>query len=139
MSEPDPKPVFATKEAIVDGRAAVTVVNQALRDYSAKGYFPWHLVLRILIDSEVTESDETEILDRFEDELIALAGVDCELQYVGRTTTNGIREAHLYLESPEAAHDALTAAIERGTVRELEYELAYDVEWALVEHFYDDV
>lgn len=137
MSDTSPKPVFTTREGTIDGQRAVMTVNQALKDLAGKAWCPWHLTINILLEGEFANSDEGEVLSRLEDDLHSLISSVSEFDYVGRVTVNGFCEIHFYLDAPEAAHEALMAAIENGTPRELDYLLTYDPSWSEVAHLFD--
>ena len=138
MSDAAPDPVFTTREGVVDGQRAVFTVNQALgtKGKEWRGWLPWHVTVTILLDGGLPGGDEEESLGRLEDDLRSLLGATGEVDYVGRVTTDGLRELHFYLFEQGEAHEALTAFIGRGTPRELEHRLSFDPDWSEVEHLF---
>lgn len=139
MPDAGPKAVFKTRVGVVDGHRAVLTVNHSLKDLVGKAWCPWHLTINILLDGELPGEDEEEALNQLEDDLHSLVRSACEdFDYVGRVTANGLRQVHFYLDAPEAAHEALTAAIEHGTPKELDHLLAYDPNWAEVDYLFED-
>lgn len=139
MPETSPKALFKTREGMVDGHRAVLTVDQSLKDLAGKAWCPWHLTINILLDDELPSDDEEEALSQLEGALHSLVRRVCEdFDYVGRVTVNGLRQIHFYLDAPEAAHEALTETIEHGTPKELDHLLAYDPNWAEVDHLFVD-
>lgn len=139
MSDTNPKAIFRTHEGMVDGLRAVVTVNHVLNDLTpgAKAWCPWHLTINVLLDDEFPSDDEEEVLGQLEDELHSLVRSACEdFDYVGRVTADGLRHLHFYLDAPEDALAALTAAVEEGTPKEIDCLLAYDPNWAEVDHLF---
>ena len=141
MSERHPEDKFAIREGMLEGLPAVMIVNDALKNHSLKGEFPWHLWIEIEIENAgevgLPDGAEAEVLNELEDEIHGRLKEACDVLFVGRMTWNSRRELFFYLDDPEAAHQTLQAIIAGEPVREFEYEMREDSGWEKVGFMYN--
>lgn len=117
---------------------AVVVVNSALRTFSGRATFPWHLAVvifcRDLAQHGMPTASETAILDRIEDALSRILCRDDNALFLARITCSGSRDLLYRIHDPELASSQLQQLLSSPvSQREWEYRLVEDMAWHLAQ------
>lgn len=145
-----PKEVYVLREGQFEGLYAIMMLNHSLKHYPYKKDYPWSLKVVIdLLDTNeqgLPTQTEADVLNNFEDGIVNSLLEICQFHFIGRTTWNGQRTLMFYLNEPEHAYNELQQLIEKveiakksspQIVREFEYILQEDPDWALVNDYYN--
>jgi len=77
----------------------LAIINTTLLDWDGKASHPWIVILRINYDGNATNGmpDQTtyDLMDKFEDELMASLPCDSSFLNIGRETADNLREVYL--------------------------------------------
>jgi len=117
---------------------AVVVVNSALRDFSGRATFPWHLVVAIscrdVAQHGMPTSSETAILNRIEEDFSRVLCRDDNAIFLARITCNARRDLLYRIHDPEIANSQLQQLLSCPvSQREWEYRLEEDMAWHLAQ------
>jgi hypothetical protein len=133
-----PKPYYTLIETTKGNDPAIVVVNSALRTFSAREEFPWHL--KITVDCQalgangMPTSDEAEVLVRLEEKLAGSIERNDNAVFLARITWRGARSLLFRVRDPELANHALEKLVSvTSSEREWEYRIEQDPEWLLAE------
>jgi len=133
-----PIPHYTLIETTKGNDPAIVVVNSALRAFSGREEFPWHL--KIAIDCQalgangMPTSDEAEILVQLEEKLASSLECNDNSVFLARITWRGTRSILFRVRDPELANDTLgQLASVAPAEREWEYRMEQDSEWILAE------
>ena len=133
-----PEPRYTLIETTLGNDPAVVVVNSSLRYFRERAAFAWHL--RIVIDCESTSAygmptvEEAGVLRRFEEDLAPRLQAADNAIFLARITARGERVLLFRIKDADAANGALHApASQDAPVREWDFHLRHDPEWALAQ------
>jgi len=117
---------------------AVVVVNSALRNFSGRATFPWHLVVviscRDVAQHGMPTASEAAILNRLEDALSRVLCRNDNAIFLARITCSGSRDLLYRIHDPELASSQLQQLLSSPvSQREWEYRLEEDMAWYLAE------
>ena len=133
-----PAPFYALINTILGEDPAVVVVNTALRSFAGRDAFPWHLRIGIacreLGDNGMPAPEELEEVTRLEGQLESSIGADGNAVFLARITARGERVLLYRVHDPEEANDRLQELLAApAQLREWEFQMEYDLDWALAQ------
>jgi Family of unknown function (DUF695) len=129
------------------GGVAVVAVNDGLRDFKERGFFPWHLV--VSIDAQYgsgnlpTEREEEwlqAVGHIIETRLIALENKSKNplVLYLARSTWNGVRELIFRVHDAEYVNAVLSDTMHSTEwPRSWRFEAKADKDWAEAERYFE--
>ncbi len=131
-----PTPYYSLVQTSIDGRPAVVPVNSALRRFSGRAGYPWHLRVTIecvsLGDNQMPTNEEQQVIDVIGDEIVASVEVDENAIFLARITAAGERVILCRVADPETAYSALQALVSSGgNTREWSFWMEKDEDWKL--------
>lgn len=132
---------YGVIEGVKDGKKWVGNVNLLFSSFISKEKLPWLVTIKIHLpmtdNNGLPTNNEANVLNEFEDELLALMQQKIDLLYIGRISWNGIREVFLQVSSAEVLNDLLSEYIKTERYpREFEYEIKNDPEWKNVQQIF---
>ncbi|WP_313459977.1 DUF695 domain-containing protein [Stenotrophomonas sp.] len=136
MPPAPPTPYYTLVQTSISGKPAVVVVNTALRRYSGRAGYPWHLRVTIecvyLGDNQMPTNDEQQVIDVLGDEIFASVSDDQNAIFLARVTALGERVILCRVADPEMANSALQGLISSGEhSREWSFWMEKDEDWEL--------
>jgi hypothetical protein len=110
-------------------------VNAALKDFSERMPFAWHLSVMVVYKNTVNDNmpskTEQELLVQFEEQLDKAFKKDGNALFLANITHNGSKELIWRVHNPEIPNDYLHDLIEsEDHPRPFEFTLEQDVSWA---------
>ncbi|WP_311193835.1 DUF695 domain-containing protein [Stenotrophomonas oahuensis] len=136
MPPAPPMPYYTLVQTSIGENPAVVVVNSALRRYSGRAGYPWHLRVTIecasLGDNQMPTNGEQQVIDVLGDEILASVSVDQNAIFLARVTALGERVILCRVADPELANSALQRLISLGeNSREWSFWMEKDEDWEL--------
>ncbi|MBK0011262.1 DUF695 domain-containing protein [Stenotrophomonas sp. S41] len=133
-----PAPFYALINTTLGEDPAVVVVNTALRSFAGREAFPWHLRIGIacreLGDNGMPTPEELEVVTRLEGQLESSVEADGNAVFLARITARGERVLLYRVHDPEEANDRLQELLAApAQLREWEFQMEYDLDWALAQ------
>ena len=133
-----PAPFYALINTALGEDPAVVVVNTALRTFSGRNAFPWHLRIGIackgLSDNGMPTPEELAVVTRLEGQLESSVQADGNAVFLARITARGERVLLYRVDDPERANDRLQQLLDApAQPREWEFQMEYDRDWALAQ------
>jgi len=133
-----PEPSYTLIETTLGNDPAVVVVNSSVRTFQERAAFAWHL--RIRVDCKFKSAhgmptvEEAGVLRRLEEDLAPRLQAADNAMFLARITARGERAILFRVADPEAANRALQAPASQAlAVREWDFQLQHDPEWALAQ------
>lgn len=132
-----PEPYYTLIETSIGDNPAVVTVNSALRTFEERDVFPWHL--KISIDcvlqgaNGMPTAEEVDVLNHFEDSLSEPLQAGQNAIFLARITARGQRTLLYRVRNPEAANDTLQAFPAPEPLREWDFVMEHDSDWALAQ------
>jgi hypothetical protein len=133
-----PAPVYTLIETSRGNDPAIVVVNSALRAFSQKNLFPWHLSVSIscqlLGDRGMPTPEENKVLYELEDEISRHLTGKGNAIFLARVTCRGERDLVFRVHDPDVANTPMeTLASGRAPLRQWEYRMEHDPDWNLAQ------
>ncbi len=134
---------FSVVEAkMKDGKPIIGSINTALKNYAKKIQYPWCLKINMALDLKgVTKNglpikSESDIANKFEDELLKEINKLAATQYIGHFYNDTFLDIYVYLDNPEKVNQYLKNKVnEKSLVRPFAFEIKKDPEWGTVNSF----
>jgi hypothetical protein len=130
-----PAPHYSLIETSRGEDPAIVVVNSALRLFTHRDQFPWHLEVsiqcKLLGDKGMPTPQENQVLYQLEDALEGHLRVGENAVFLARVTCRGKRELSYRVRAPKIADDHLSRLVSELTSREWEYRMEHDAQWKL--------
>lgn len=131
-----PVPFYSLIETSIGSDPAIVVVNSALLTFTGHDAFPWHLRVGVIFKLQgvngMPTKEEVEALVRLEEKIAPALEVDHNAIFLARITARGERVLLYRVHDPEKANETLQFLISTSDgLRELEYQMEYDVGWIL--------
>ena len=122
-----------------DGKPVIGSINTAYKTFDKKDKYPWCLTLNIALDlKNVTKNGlpikaESDIANKFEDELLDRIKKITTAHYIGHLYNDTFLDVYVYLEDPKQVHLYLQSQINKpGLTRPINYKIEKDPTWANV-------
>ena len=136
----NPPEKFSVVEAkLENGKPVVGSINMAYKDYEDKSKYPWCLELHIALElKNVTPNGlptkkESDIANKFEDELFDKISKITTAHYIGHLYNDSFLDIYIYLEEPKKVHEYLQTQVnKKGITRGFAYEINNDPLWTKV-------
>jgi hypothetical protein len=135
-----PKDDFAVIESNYDNKPVIGSVNLGYKSYDKKAKYPWCLKIAIglelgnLYENGLPKSQETEIANKLEDELLIEINKLSTSHYIGHLFNDTFLDVYVYLDNPDGVHKYLQTQINKeGLIRGFGYEINKDPNWKTVE------
>lgn len=137
-----PNESFSVLEAKIGDKPVIGSFNMAYKKYDKKAKYPWCLKIAIgldldnLFENGLPKNEESEIANKFEDELLEEIQKITTAHYVGHLFNDTFLDVYIYLDDPEKVHNYLqTQTDKEGLIREFGYEISEDPKWTSVDGF----
>lgn len=134
---------FAVLEGkLADGRPAVGSFNSGYKDFDKKKAYTWCLTINIGLDlKHVTKNglplqSESDICNKFEDELMSHIRRLATAHYIGHLYNDSFLDIYVYLDEPEKVYQYLKKEVdEKGRARDFAFEIKQDPDWDIIKPF----
>ena len=134
---------YALIEAkLQDGRPIVGSVNTGYLNYMKKQEYPWclqiHIALKLdqVFDNGLPLKAESDLANKFEDELIGNAAQVAIVHYIGHLYNDSFLDVYAYTNDPEKVNNYLQKRIKEPNIkREFSYKIKKDSNWDIVKSF----
>ena len=135
-----PPEKFSVVEAkLSNGKPVVGSINMGYKNYSDKARYPWCLKINIALDlKKVTENglplkSESDIANKFEDELINSIRKVATAHYIGHLYNDTFLDVYIYLDNPEKVNEYLQSEVnKKGLIRGFAFRIEKDPNWTFV-------
>ncbi|WP_312320639.1 DUF695 domain-containing protein [Stenotrophomonas sp.] len=121
MPAPPPSPFYSLITTSLGDKPAIVVVNSALRTFSHRPQYPWHLrvtiACKLLGDNEMPTTEELESLRAVEDEITSKLSADDNVIFLARVTALGEQALIFRVSDPEVANAMRRAAGQSPALR----------------------
>ncbi|RWY57261.1 DUF695 domain-containing protein [Mucilaginibacter gilvus] len=125
---------FAVMSAkLSNGKPAVGSFNRGYKDFDKKEAYTWCLTINIGLDlKHVTKNglpfqSESDICNRFEDELMNNIRKLATAHYIGHLYNDSFLDIYVYLDEPEKVYQFLKKEVdEKGRARDFAFEIKQD-------------
>ncbi|MCR8557932.1 DUF695 domain-containing protein [Mucilaginibacter sp. BJC16-A38] len=132
-----PTETFSVIEAkLANGKPVIGSVNTAYKNYDKKDKYPWCLTINIALDLKNVQNNglpiksESDIANKFEDQLINQIKKLTISHYIGHLYNDTFLDVYIYLENPEKVHEYLQSQINKeGLTRPMAYKIEKDPNW----------
>lgn len=133
-----PVPFYSLIETSRGEDPAIVVVNTALRTYSHRDHFPWHLSIvitcELLAENGMPTMEEVEALERVESKISDRLLTNANAVFLARVTCRRVRELSYRVHDPELTDVCLKNLVsDPAPLRHWEYGMQFDSEWAFAE------
>lgn len=138
MQASPPTPFYTLITTSLGGKPAIVVVNSALRWFSGRPKYPWHLRITIsckfLGDNEMPTTVELESLRVIEDRMTNKLCLGDNVIFLARVTALGEQAIIFRVSDPEIANKTLQELTsDEPQIREWEYWMERDQHWELAQ------
>ncbi len=137
-----PKENFSLVEAKIGDKPAIGSFNMSYKKYDKKEKFTWCLKISIGLDLEnlfengLPKNEESEIANKFENELLGEIQKITTAHYIGHLFNDTFLDIYIYLDDPEKVHNFLQTQVNKeGLIRGFGYKINQDPKWLTVEEF----
>ena len=139
-----PKENFSVIQAkLRNGKPVIGSINMAYKNYNKKAQYAWCLTINIGLDlKNVNENglplqSESDIANKFEDELIKNISKYATVHYIGHLYNDSFLDIYIYLDKPEMIDQYLKKEVNKKDVtRGFAYEIKKDVDWNIVKPYF---
>ena len=128
-----------------DGSIAIGAFNRGYKDYKDKPNYPWSLIITIDLDKKNCTSNglpsetESEIVNKFEDELVEKMSKISPVHNVGHLFNDNQLQIFLYIRDNTKIKEWLQKEIkEENIIRPFTFEITEDQNWTTTESLMTD-
>ncbi|MGN8072677.1 DUF695 domain-containing protein [Mucilaginibacter sp. SG564] len=137
-----PPEKFSVVEAkLQNGKPVVGSVNMAYKNYDKKAQYPWCLTINIALELKNVSKNglpikaESDIANKFEDQLLAEIKKLATAHYIGHLYNDSFLDIYIYLDDPKKAANYLQSQVnKKGITRGFAYKIEQDPHWSTVQH-----
>ena len=133
---------IAILQGEVDGYPIFVSINSSLKKYAHKSDLPWFVSASTKFqepaEKGLPKNEEFPGLNESEDLVEARIGKVCRYAYLGHVTHKGEREILFYVDSREAAEDALKKLKGEQRTLKFDYGVTRDDSWKSVAHYLNE-
>lgn len=138
-----PPEKFSVVEAkLSNGKPVVGSINMGYKSYTHKEQYPWCLTLNIALDlngvykNGLPLKSESDIANKFEDELINSIRKITTAHYICHLYNDTFFDVYIYLDHPEKVNEYLKNEVNKpGLIRGFAYKIERDPNWTTVDGF----
>ena len=139
-----PKESFSVvKGELANGKPLIGSINMAYKNYDKKSDYPWCLELNIALNLDgvyengLPHQDESDVANKFEDQLIENLKKVATIHYIGHMYNDSFLDIYIYLDNPETANDYLKQEVNKaGITRSFSYKIKKDTDWLTVQKLF---
>jgi len=132
-----PTEKFSVIEAkLADGKPVIGSVNLAYKTYDKKKEYRWCLTLNIALELKnvtgngLPSKAESDVANKFEDELLKHLKAVTITHYIGHLYNDGFLDVYVYLEHPEKANQYLQSQTNNDKItRPIAFKIEEDPTW----------
>jgi hypothetical protein len=134
-----PEKFSVVEGKLSNGKQVVGSINMAYKDYKEKYKYPWYLELNIALELKnvtangLPTTEESNIANKFEDELFNEISKITTSHYIGHLYNDSFLDVYIYLDDPKKVHEYLQTQVnKKGITRGFAYKITNDPLWTNV-------
>ncbi|MEN0055559.1 MAG: DUF695 domain-containing protein [Mucilaginibacter sp.] len=135
-----PENFSVVKANLENGKPVIGSINMAYKSYEQKNAYPWCLTLNIALELKNVDKNglptksESDIANKFEDELFNQIKKLTTAHYIGHLYNDSFLDIYIYLQEPKKVHEYLQSQVnKKGITRGFGYEIKQDPNWSTVQ------
>lgn len=125
-----------------NGKPVIGSFNMGYGNYGLKSNYKWCLTINIALDlKHVTENglpikSESDIVNKFEDELLYAIKKITTTHYIGHLYNDTFLDVYAYIDNPEKVNSYLQSQVnKKNLIRGFAFEIQQDPTWETVKTF----
>ncbi|SDT42273.1 Family of unknown function [Mucilaginibacter mallensis] len=137
-----PEKFSVVQAKLSNGKPVVGSINMAYKNYPMAAKYPWCLTINMALDLKNVRKDglplqsESDIANKFEDQLIKEISKLATVHYIGHLYNDTFLDIYAYLDNPEKVNQYLQKEVNKeGVTRGFRYEIKQDPKWSVVQPF----
>lgn len=140
-SEFPPEEFSVVEAKLQNGKPVVGSINTAYKNYDKKAQYPWCLTINIALELKNVSKNglpikaESDIANKFEDQLLAEIKKLATAHYIGHLYNDTFLDIYIYLDDPKKVAAYLQSQVDKkGITRGFGYKIEQDPTWSTVQH-----
>jgi Family of unknown function (DUF695) len=129
-----------SKGELNNGKPLIGSINMSYKDYDKKKDYPWCLEINMalnldsLYENGLPHQNESDVANKFEDELVENLKKVATIHYIGHLYNDSFLDIYIYLDDADRANNYLKQEVNKdGVIRPFSYKIKKDPDWLTVQ------